>query len=41
MKIILALSALVAFSAFVLYLILVPGKVKDDWKEIFEKDENE
>jgi hypothetical protein len=41
MKIILAISALVAFTAFVFYLILVPGKVKDDWNEIFEKDENE
>ena len=41
MKIIIALSALVASTAFVFYLILVQGKVKDDWNEIFEKDENE
>jgi len=41
MKTILALSALVAFTAFVFYLILVPGKVKDDWSEIFEKDGDE
>jgi len=41
MNIILVISALVAFTAFVLYLILVPGKLKDDWNEIFEKDAEE
>ena len=41
MKIILAISALVAFTAFVFYLILVSGKVKDDYTALFEKDENE
>lgn len=41
MKIIIALSILVAFTAFIFYLILVPGKVKDDWNEIFEKDGEE
>ena len=41
MKIIIALSTLVAFTAFVFYLILVPGKVKDDLNEIFENDGDE
>ena len=41
MKIILAISALIAFTSFVFYLILVQGKVKDDWNEIFEKDGEE
>jgi len=38
MKTILALSLFVEFTAFVFYLILVPGKVKDYYNEIFEKD---